>query len=90
MTKIGNLPDTLQKKLLPRSVERLSKYRRLLSRLDGSHGKSIFSHELARLLNLIKEILNFTSVPLDVPDGVYLKDYDIITSLEEIGFFIMN
>jgi redox-sensing transcriptional repressor len=206
----------LQKKLPPRSVERLSKYRRLLSRLDGSHGKFIFSHELARLLNLtpvqvrrdlmligltgnhrkgynisalidligntidneeghnvaivgvgnlgravtsflrksncrlnilaafdkdpgkinreiagvpcfahhqipeivgklniriailtlppevaasvtallirsgIKGILNFTSVPLDVPDGVYLKDYDIITSLEEIGFFIMN
>lgn len=36
----------------------------------------------------IKGILNFTSVPLDVPSGVYTKDYDIITSLEEIGFFI--
>jgi redox-sensing transcriptional repressor len=36
----------------------------------------------------IKGILNFTSVPLDVPPDVYLKDYDIITSLEEIGFFI--
>jgi redox-sensing transcriptional repressor len=36
----------------------------------------------------IKGILNFTSVPLDVPEGVYLKDYDIITSLEEIGFYI--
>jgi redox-sensing transcriptional repressor len=36
----------------------------------------------------IKGILNFTSVHLDVPEGVYLKNYDIITSLEEIGFFI--
>jgi redox-sensing transcriptional repressor len=36
----------------------------------------------------IRGILNFTSVHLDVPDGVYLKNYDIITSLEEIGFFI--
>ena len=36
----------------------------------------------------IKGILNFTSVHLDVPQGVYLKNYDIITSLEEIGFFI--
>lgn len=36
----------------------------------------------------IKGILNFTSVPLDVPSGIYTKDYDIITSLEEIGFFI--
>ena len=38
----------------------------------------------------IKGILNFTSVPLDVPEGIYLKDYDIITSLEEIGFYIKN
>ena len=216
MTKVGNLHNTLQKKLPPRSVERLSKYRRLLSRLDDPNGKFIFSHDLARLLNLtpvqvrrdlmliglpgnrrkgyniralidligttidkaeglnmaivgvgnlgraitsfirksrsklnilaafdvdpgkinreiagvpcfdhnripeivgklnisiailtvppevaakiavlltqsgIKGILNFTSVHLDVPAGVYLKDYDIITSLEEIGFFIKN
>lgn len=38
----------------------------------------------------IRGILNFTSVHLDVPQGIYLKDYDIITSLEEIGFFIMD
>jgi redox-sensing transcriptional repressor len=38
--------------------------------------------------NGIKGILNFTSVHLDVPPDIYLKDYDIITSLEEIGFFI--
>jgi len=38
----------------------------------------------------IRGILNFTSVHLDVPPGIYLKDYDIITSLEEIGFFIME
>jgi redox-sensing transcriptional repressor len=216
MAKIGNLPDTMQKKLPPRSVERLSKYRRLLNNLNDGDGKFIFSHDLARLLGLtpvqvrrdlmliglagsrrkgyciralidligntidredgsnvaivgvgnlgraitaflrksksrlniaaafdvdpgkinreiagvpcfdkrriheivsklnisiailtvptevapeiatllirsgIKGILNFTSVPLDVPADVYLKDYDIITSLEEIGFFIKN
>jgi redox-sensing transcriptional repressor len=38
----------------------------------------------------IRDILNFTSVHLDVPPDIYLKDYDIITSLEEIGFFIME
>lgn len=38
----------------------------------------------------IRGILNFSSVHLDVPTGIYLKDYDIITSLEEIGFFIMD
>lgn len=40
--------------------------------------------------NGVKGILNFTSVHLDVPSDVYLKDYDIMTSLEEIGFFIKN
>jgi redox-sensing transcriptional repressor len=38
----------------------------------------------------IRGILNFTSVHLDVPSGIYLKDYDIITSLEETGFFIQE
>ncbi len=36
----------------------------------------------------VKGILNFTSAQLNVPSDVYLKDYDILTSLEEIGFFI--
>jgi len=36
----------------------------------------------------IKGILNFTSVHIDAPSHVYLKDSNIITSLEEIGFFI--
>ena len=46
--------------------------------------------DIAKLLadSGIKGILNFTSVHLDIPDDIYLKDYDIITSLEEIGFFI--
>ncbi len=48
---------------------------------------------VVEILNLLVEsgirgILNFTSVHLDVPEGIYLKNYDIITSLEEIGFFI--
>jgi redox-sensing transcriptional repressor len=38
----------------------------------------------------VRGILNFTSVHLDVPKHIYLKDYDIITSLEEIGFFIKD
>jgi len=38
----------------------------------------------------IRGILNFTSVHLDVPQDIYLKDYDIITSLEAIGFFLMD
>lgn len=38
----------------------------------------------------IKGILNFTSIHLDVPAEIYLKNYDIVTSLEEIGFFIKD
>jgi redox-sensing transcriptional repressor len=38
----------------------------------------------------VKGILNFTPTHLDVPKHIYLKDYDIITSLEEIGFFIKH
>ncbi len=38
----------------------------------------------------VKGILNFTSEHLDVPGDIYLKEYDIMTSLEEIGFFIKD
>lgn len=105
-------------KLPPRTVERLSKYRRLLYKYRDLEEAHIFSHKLADLFKQIilgktihiailtvppesaaqtaillqqagiKGILNFTSVHLDVTPEIYLKNYDIITSLEEIGFFI--
>lgn len=36
----------------------------------------------------IKGILNFTSVHLDLPENIYLKEFDIITFFDEIAFFI--
>ena len=36
----------------------------------------------------IKGILNFTSVHIDTPPDIYLIEYDMITSLEEIAYFI--
>ncbi len=36
----------------------------------------------------IKGILNFTTVPLNVPDGVYLDEYDMITSIEKVAYFV--
>jgi len=36
----------------------------------------------------IKGILNFTPRPLNVPSSVYLEEYDIITSLEKIAYFV--
>jgi redox-sensing transcriptional repressor len=36
----------------------------------------------------IKGILNFTTVPLNVPSGIYLEEYDMITSIEKVAYFI--
>jgi len=33
-------------------------------------------------------ILNFTTVPLNVPSGVYLEEYDMITSIEKVAYFV--
>ncbi len=36
----------------------------------------------------IKGILNFTSVTLNVPSHVYLEDYDMITSMEKVAYYV--
>lgn len=36
----------------------------------------------------IKGILNFTSVNLSVPNDIYLEEYDMITSLEKVAYFV--
>jgi len=36
----------------------------------------------------IKGILNYTPKPVDVPDHVYLEEYDMITTLEKVAFFV--
>jgi redox-sensing transcriptional repressor len=36
----------------------------------------------------IKGILNFTTVPLNVPSWVYLEEYDMITSIEKVAYFV--
>lgn len=50
------------------------------------------SHEVAKALMDagIKGILNYTSVPLTVPDHVFLEEYDIVTSLEKLAFLVKN
>jgi redox-sensing transcriptional repressor len=35
----------------------------------------------------IKGILNFTTIPLNVPSGIYLEEYDMITSIEKVAYF---
>jgi redox-sensing transcriptional repressor len=36
----------------------------------------------------IRGILNFTTVPLNVPDNVYLEELDMITSIEKVAYFV--
>lgn len=38
----------------------------------------------------IKGILNFTTVTLNVPDDVYLEEFDMITSMEKVAYFVKN
>lgn len=38
----------------------------------------------------IKGILNFTSIPLNLPSDVYLEEYDMITSIEKVAYFVKN
>jgi redox-sensing transcriptional repressor len=36
----------------------------------------------------VKGILNFTTIPLNVPSGVHLEEYDMITSIEKVAYFV--
>lgn len=38
----------------------------------------------------VKGILNFTTVPINVPTGVHLESYDMITSIEKVAYFVKN
>lgn len=38
----------------------------------------------------VKGILNFTTVPINVPQTVYLEEYDMITSMEKVAYFVKS
>ncbi len=38
----------------------------------------------------IKGILNYTSENLTVPENIYLEEYDMITSLEKVAYFVKH
>ncbi|MEE4177273.1 MAG: redox-sensing transcriptional repressor Rex [Bacteroides sp.] len=48
------------------------------------------THEVTKIMldAGVKGILNYTSVPVSVPEGVFLEEYDIITSLEKLAFLV--
>ena len=51
---------------------------------------SDFAAEICKSLVLsgVTGILNFTSVPLNVPEHVYLENSDMITLLEKVAYFV--
>jgi redox-sensing transcriptional repressor len=36
----------------------------------------------------IRGILNFTTVPLNMPPHIFLEEYDMITSLEKVAYYV--
>ncbi len=38
----------------------------------------------------IKGILNFTTTPINVPENVFLEEFDMITSLEKVAYFVKD
>ncbi len=38
----------------------------------------------------IKGILNFTTTPVNVPESVFLEEFDMITSIEKVAYFVKD
>lgn len=74
----------------------ISKLKQLISELKISIAVLTVApsaaHEVAKLLveSGIRGILNYTSVPLTVPDNIHLEEYDIVTSLEKLAFLVKH
>jgi redox-sensing transcriptional repressor len=38
----------------------------------------------------IKGILNFTTTPVNVPESIFLEEFDMITSIEKVAYFVKD
>jgi redox-sensing transcriptional repressor len=89
-----NDPDKVDRVIAGVPSYHISKISDVVKELNISIGiitvPSDFASETSKLLISagIKGILNFTSVPLNVPDNVYLENSDMITLLEKVAYFI--
>jgi redox-sensing transcriptional repressor len=72
----------------------LSEITKLVNELDIRIGIMTVPPEnavavLETLVNAgIKGVLNYTSTPLNVPQNVHLEEYDMITSIEKVAYFV--
>lgn len=68
--------------------------KKLKSELDISIGVLTVPPDQAKAVTAqlvsygIKGIMNFTTVSLNVPDSVYLEEFDMITSIEKVAYFV--
>jgi redox-sensing transcriptional repressor len=72
----------------------IDQFKKLKAELDISIGVLTVPPDQARTVSAqlvsygIKGIMNFTTVSLNVPDNVYLEEFDMITSIEKVAYFV--
>ncbi len=89
-------PDKIGKVISGVNCHAVDKLEMIITSLNISVGiitvppefASVVSDKLAN--SGIKGILNFTTVPLNVPSEIYLEEYDMITSLEKVAYFVKD
>ena len=67
----------------PTSVINASAYGVIRTALDSGDITKVYGAEHG-----IKGVLNFTSTPLNFPQGIVVENYDITTLLEKVAYFV--
>jgi len=89
-------PDKINKSYLDVPCYHISELRSIVKSRDIRIGIITTPPEVASdIAALFKEsgikgILNFSTKPLNVSNGMYLEEYDMITSLEKVAYFVKN
>ena len=94
MASFDNDPQKINKVISGVRCYPYSDIERLVKELDIKIGILTVPPDFAREISEevvrfgIKGILNFTTIPLNVPSEVYLEEYDMITSIEKVAYFV--
>lgn len=89
-----NNPDKIGKKISGVTCYSIEEMSQVIKENDIQIGiitvPASFTKEIAEKLveSGIKGILNYTPQPIEVPNHVYLEEYDMITTLEKVAFFV--
>jgi redox-sensing transcriptional repressor len=89
-------PDKIGQRYAGIEVFNISELKQKIAELTISIGIITVPYEKAEeTANLLVDcgitgILNFTSKPLNLPDHVFLEEYDMITSLEKVAYHTKN